>query len=610
MALHFVGETIDPKQAHLRAQAGELTQLMRGIYFDDVRQADADIFAHAVRIARFLYPRAYLSGPSSTLLAPTSDGRLFIAGRRNQRTRLRNLEIIQTTAPDAPSTVQAIVADDLGEFRVSVSTPAQRLLEAFRLRSEQAAAISEDMRRQTADRLTQQHGSAKAAADTIWQLARALGWTREAEEAERYLINPREGIATANRAALNFTVAWHGDPLGHLVHDGVEWRWAAKRSAPPLVRQIIPGKLPAFIESLLPEGWLAQVVRASDDRAALRSGRRYMSNIAIVEEAKDLDRLPLDVRDGQLAEFSKNGRFTGRYSGPGRQDIETSFEAQLARLYEKSQTPRLSGVQIKAPMCLTSAGSLVPADNTAFTHILKPAGSAGFDLLPVVEWYCLELARSASFEVAAAALVEMPDGLPPALVVERFDIRSGPGDRRKLAMEDFCSLLDLPPESKYDGTLEQAAKAMRPLSTDSSVDIEVLFRRMLFAWLIADGDMHLKNLSLLKIMKPGSAHFDSVRMSPVYDAVTTQVFPGLETDRMAMKINGRDARLSRKDFLTAARTIGLPVAKAEAALADLPAKVRNQVAILQLPTFAKTSATSDVVKRIAKIVEGRASALA
>ena len=151
---------------------------------------------------------------------------------------------------------------------------------------------------------------------------------------------------------------------------------------------------------------------------------------------------------------------------------------------------------------------------------------------------------------------------------------------------------------------------MRPLSTDSSVDIEVLFRRMLFAWLIADGDMHLKNLSLLKIMKPGSAHFDSVRMSPVYDAVTTQVFPGLETDRMAMKINGRDARLSRKDFLTAARTIGLPVAKAEAALADLPAKVRNQVAILQLPTFAKTSATSDVVKRIAKIVEGRASALA
>ena len=49
------------------------------------------------------------------------------------------------------------------------------------------------------------------------------------------------------------------------------------------------------------------------------------------------------------------------------------------------------------------------------------------------------------FEVPSTALVEMPDGLPPALLVERFDIRRGPQDRRLLALEDFCSILNLLP---------------------------------------------------------------------------------------------------------------------------------------------------------------------
>jgi hypothetical protein len=37
------------------------------------------------------------------------------------------------------------------------------------------------------------------------------------------------------------------------------------------------------------------------------------------------------------------------------------------------------------------------------THIPKPAGTAGFETLPIVEWLCLELGRVAGFEVPAAA---------------------------------------------------------------------------------------------------------------------------------------------------------------------------------------------------------------
>jgi serine/threonine-protein kinase HipA len=42
----------------------------------------------------------------------------------------------------------------------------------------------------------------------------------------------------------------------------------------------------------------------------------------------------------------------------------------------------------------------------------------------------------------------MPDGMPPALVVERFDIRHGPNDTRMLALDDLCSVLDLQAPAK------------------------------------------------------------------------------------------------------------------------------------------------------------------
>lgn len=599
MALHFVGETIDAKRAHQRAQAGELTQLVRGIYVERGGDAEIEILGHAVRIAHYLYPNAYLSSASAVLLGPTPDGRLFISGRRNQRTRLRALEIVQNEAPANPSTASAVIGDDLGEFRVDVSSPRQRFLEAFRLRSEHASAITADMRNQMAARLVEEHGSQQAAADAVWALARENGWYREGESAERFLLaRPGAGKAPVNKAALDLLVAWHGEPLGRLIHDGFEWRWKPrKRSGPTLVRETTPGKLPAFIESLLPEGWLAQVLHERDERDTLRSGRRYMSNIAVVRSPEELAALPADVLVTPLAAFFEAGRFTGRYAGPARVEIEETFEQKLAQIFARAETPRLSGVQIKAPMSVLADGALVPAVDQPFTHILKPAGTAGFETLPIVEWLGLELGRAAGFEVPAAALIEMPDDMPPALVIERFDIRRGVEDLRRFALEDFCSILDLPASAKYDGTIERMARGLRPLSTDPAADLDILFRRAIFAWLIADGDMHLKNLAMLKIAESGVNAFTSVRLAPLYDAATTRALPGLAGDRMALKLNGKDGRLSQQDFLALARTIGLAAGEAEVALAELAKRLAERAATLALPEFAGRSEAARAAQR-------------
>ncbi len=591
--LYLVGENLDKSRAHYQAETGKIVQLMRGIYVDSADDIDAVVLRHAVRIARYLYPRAYLSAASAVLLAPTRDGRLFVSGRRSQRTRIRALEIIQNVATEQPSTASAVIQDGLGEFRVDVSSVRQRFLEAFRLRSEHAASLDDSMRADIAQRLIEEYGDPKATADALWSLARENGWYREGEQAERYLLK-QPAVVVRNEATLNFTVAWHGQPIGALHHDGFEWRWRPEKGFDlPLVRQTVPGKLPPFILSLLPEGWLQHVLKDPDERALLRSGKRYLSNITITEQLEDIAALPPDMLAAKLADHRVGGIFTGAYAGPGRGAIEESFEENLALLYARADMPRLSGIQIKAPMFLSKEGELRPSAGEPFTHIFKPAGTSGYQALPLIEYLALSLGRHVGFTAPETALVPMPDDMPPALIVERFDIRTSLDDTRLLALEDLCSVLDLPPDAKYSGTIERIMRAVRALSTAPEDDLRIILQRALFAWLIADGDMHLKNLALLKTAQPSAATFDTVRFAPLYDAVTTRVFPQLEHDRMALKLSGKDDRLKRADFLKLAATGGLSAVDArnsiDSLLKDFEAGL-NAVSLPNLPNIGDDDA--------------------
>lgn len=608
MPLHLVGENIDKMRGHRQAEAGKLVQLMRGIYVDADDDIDQTVRTHAVRIAKYLYPNAYLSGASAVLLGPMRDGRLFLTGRRAQRQRIRALEIIQNKAPAHPSVSQAVVGDAMGELRVDVSSLRQRFLEAFRIRSEHAASFDEAMKEGIAARLIGEYGTPESAADAVFKLARDNDWLDEGSAAERFLKrNPAAAVAVTNKAALDLIVAWHGAPIGNLAHDGFEWRWQASApDGPPLVRQTTPGRLPPFIESLLPEGWLNRVLNNPDERAELRTGKRYMSNITIVKRRSELADFPADILLTRLNSFTAEHLFTGTYAGPGRGNIQDTFDQNLAKIFATGATPRLSGVQIKAPMFLDADGTLIPSTNRPFTHILKPAGMSGFEALPAIEWQSMELGRAAGFVVPATALVAMPDGMPHALAVERFDIRTSLDDMRRLALEDMTSVLGVRAEDKYTGTMERIAAALRPLSTDPDADLLLILRRALFAWFIADGDMHLKNMAVLKIAEPRRRDFSSVRMAPLYDAVTTRVFSNLQSDRMALKISGKDEQLKRADFKRFAATAGIPAAAADGAMDELVAALERGLANLTLPyPLTDGSAGAERAAQMREIVRER-----
>ncbi|MFN3912224.1 type II toxin-antitoxin system HipA family toxin [Hyphomonas sp.] len=561
--LYLVGENIDKHRANYGVEQGKLIPIMRAILVDADDDPDAVILSHAIRIARYLYPQTYLSGVSADKLAPTIDGRLFLAGKRGQRTRLRSLEIIQARAPERPETEPVTLGDGRGEISFRRATARFRFLESFRGKSEAGAAIDDETKLQLAERLTLEAGGVRELSAALWRLALANGWQTEARKAERFLEGPKRIVAPAG---LDLTVCWHGRPVGHLRHDGTMWLWRPDEDARPNpVRAGPPGALPLFIESLLPEGWLDRVLNAKTETERVVGGKRYLSNITIVSKPDEAQALPEDILQGRLSDWTRNGQFTGAYIGP-TPTFDESLEQSLARIVKMQGTPRLSGVQIKLPMTLSATGALHSGESSAFTHILKPAPGAGFETLPLIEYACLSAAAACGLEVAGHALVDMPAGLPQALLVERFDIRINQSDTRRLAMEDLASLRGVRAEAKYEGSIEQVARAMRPVSTNWDADGLLLLKRALFAWLMADGDMHLKNLAVLCVARQDADHFSSVRLAPAYDIVTTRVFPGLDTDAMALTLNGKRDRLERRDFQRTALTMQLPAAAASDAI--------------------------------------------
>lgn len=76
-----------------------------------------------------------------------------------------------------------------------------------------------------------------------------------------------------------------------------------------------------------------------------------------------------------------------------------------------------------------------------------------------------------------------------------------------------------------------------------------LLKAVVFSWLIGNGDLHGKNLSIYNpdgIWEP----------TPAYDLLCTQPYAGWK-DPMALNLFGRDDRLTRANFVGAGERLGL-----------------------------------------------------
>lgn len=158
-------------------------------------------------------------------------------------------------------------------------------------------------------------------------------------------------------------------------------------------------------------------------------------------------------------------------------------------------------------------------------------------------------------DVPACGLLRLRDG-SLAYIVERFDRPRTGGKRRQ---EDFCQLAELSPKQKYEGSAELCVRLIRRFASEPGVATLALFRLLVFGWWTGNGDMHLKNLSLLT--DDDGRH----QLSPAYDLLCTRLV--IADDPLALPVNARKERLDRGTWLRFAEYARIPPNAAARALA-------------------------------------------
>ena len=149
-----------------------------------------------------------------------------------------------------------------------------------------------------------------------------------------------------------------------------------------------------------------------------------------------------------------------------------------------------------------------------------------FPLLTVNEFVCMEAARKCGLEPPKTYLSENLE----TYVVERFDKTD---DGIRLGYEDFTTLMKKPndPDAKYTGSYEALLNATY-LYTGSSIEVERMYKYIVFNCLIGNGDAHLKNFALQY-----SSDMKNIFVSPPFDITHTLIYKTID-NKMALKLNG------------------------------------------------------------------------
>ncbi|MEW6470823.1 MAG: HipA domain-containing protein [Actinomycetota bacterium] len=305
------------------------------------------------------------------------------------------------------------------------------------------------------------------------------------------------------------------------------------------------GSLPPFFAGLLPEGVrlaaLTRRVRTSaDDMLSLlvAVGADCIGDVRVVPSGVEpAAATPLAVVDDW-----------------GSADFDELFAASVAVAGERLERAALPGVQEKVSAAMIS----FPVTGAAGSHIVKLTPS-GYPRLVENEAFFMAFAADAGLPVAEVRVVEDRQGRP-GLLVRRFDRLATPDGRLlRLAQEDACQFCDAYPADKYRLTVGRIAQAVTELADAPVVALRDLIRLVAFSYLIANGDLHAKNISLRR--RPDGL----VELAPAYDLLADLPYTG--DPHLALKIDGRDLGLRRAMLVAFGERFGVR-ARAVHALLD------------------------------------------
>jgi serine/threonine-protein kinase HipA len=215
-----------------------------------------------------------------------------------------------------------------------------------------------------------------------------------------------------------------------------------------------------------------------------------------------------------------------------------AFSAEQQRQEAISRAGKMSiqGLQLKLSAVLRINQGCFEIVDRGGKYILKPQ-SADFRELPENEDLTMRLAAVAGIEVPLHGLVRSADQ-SLTYFVKRFD-REG---QDRIPQEDFAQLSGGSRDTKYDSSMEKVAAVIDTFCTFPAIERIKLLERTWFSFLVGNEDMHLKNFSLI-------TRNEKIGLAPAYDFLNTTIALKNAKEELALPLNGKKSKLTRRDLL-------------------------------------------------------------
>lgn len=213
--------------------------------------------------------------------------------------------------------------------------------------------------------------------------------------------------------------------------------------------------------------------------------------------------------------------FNGHKVSP-QLDFDIDGLHNKAEIVEAMYRISVSGVQEKFPAVIERGIIRIAREDEQSTYILKPAPwdetLRERKQIPANENLTMQIASQVyGILTAANGLCFSPKG-QMAYITKRFDVLP---DGSKMLMEDFAAVVGRSEQDrgkgfKYSGCYEDIAIAIRKNVSAWMVDMERFFELVVFNYIYANGDDHLKNFSLI-------LQGQDYRLAPAYDLLNTSL---------------------------------------------------------------------------------------
>jgi serine/threonine-protein kinase HipA len=255
--------------------------------------------------------------------------------------------------------------------------------------------------------------------------------------------------------------------------------------------------------------------------------------------------------------------------------------------------PKVSATMISFPINVWKRGpSLLKLDPAEYQGLVRN------------EHFFLTAAHYSGLKTPEHAIVHDRDG-NEGLLVKRFDrvVKRGASVGR-IHQEDGCQLLDRYPSEKYRISTSVLVEALCNVVSAPIVETLSFLRLVAFSYLIGNGDLHAKNVSVATDPKTGR-----IRLTPAYDLVSTAPFGDT---KMALDFEGRTDNISRSDFIAFGARFDLRAPAVEAMLDEVLAATtvwRPRLKELDLPAKRFQQLSMLIDKRSSDLAQKRITVL-